>query len=116
MKQLQSIFTKNMNKCLVTSAMIGVERHHIFGGPDRAKSEKYNFIVPLHNTVHPNGANCQDKNWTELDHWLRRKCQEYYIEVAHFGTRADWYREFGRFYDDRADENIGINRTFEWRL
>ena len=35
MKQLWSIFTTNMDRCLITSAMTGIERHHVFGGADR---------------------------------------------------------------------------------
>lgn len=54
MKELWSIFTDNMNKCIVTSAQIG--------------------------------------------------------------TREDWYNEFGRFYDDRTNENVWLNGKFEWRL
>ena len=114
-KRLWSIFG-DTDKCLVTHAMTGLERHHIFGGANRKRSEKYGFIVALHKSVHPNGAFRTDKNWLELDHWLKRKCQEYYIEVAQIGDRAAWYREFGRFWDDRCDENVYLNKTFEWRL
>ena len=38
MKKLWSIFTDDMNKCIVTSAMTSIERHHVFGGADRKKS------------------------------------------------------------------------------
>ena len=116
MKKLNSIFTDNMDRCFLTGMMVNIERHHIFGGADRNRSEKYGFIVPLHQSVHPNGAFRTDTNWKELDHWLKRKCQEYYIEVAHIGTRGDWYSEFGRFYDDRCDEKTWINKEFEWKV
>lgn len=116
MKKLWSIFTDDMNKCIVTSAMTSIERHHVFCGADRKKSEKYGFVVPLHSSVHPNGAYRTDDNWKELDHWLKRKCQEYFIEVAQIGDRDAWYREFGRFYDDRCDEKVWLNGKFEWRL
>lgn len=116
MAELKSVFTDNLNKCLVTGVEREIERHHIFGGADRNKSTKYGFIVPLHRSVHPNGAFRTDANWLELDHWLKRKCQEYYIEVAHIGSREDWYNEFGRFYDDRCDEKVWLNGQFEWRL
>ena len=80
-------------------------------------SEKYGFIVVLHSSCHPNGASNRDPNWVDLDHWLKRKCQEYYIEIAKIGDRNDWLREFGRFWDDRADENVWLNREpFEWDL
>ena len=34
-KRLWSIFTDDMDKCIITHAMTGIERHHIFGGTDR---------------------------------------------------------------------------------
>ena len=115
-KELKSIFTDKMSKCLVTGLERNVEIHHIFSGTDRKKSERFNFCVPLHRSVHPNGAFRTDENWTELDHWLKRKCQEYYVEVAQIGTKDDWFREFGRFYDDRADERVWLNEGFEWKV
>ena len=117
-KKLWSIFTDDMDKCIVTRAMNNIERHHIFEGMQglKTKSEEYGFIVPLHCSVHPNGAYRTDPNWLELDHWLKRKCQEYFIEVAHHGTREDWYDIFGKFYDDRSDEKVWLNGKFKWNL
>lgn len=117
-KKLHSIFSDE-ERCIVTGATTNLEHHHIFGGRMGLKplSEKYGFIAVLHCSVHPNGAMNRDKNWVELDHWLKRKCQEYYIEVAQIGSKEDWYREFGRFYDDRTDENVWLNREpFEWDI
>ena len=117
MKNLHSIFTDNMGRCLVTGMETDVEIHHIFSGTDRPKSELFNFCVPLHASVHPNGSRLDiNTPWVDLDHWLKRKCQEYFIEVAQIGNRDDWYRLFGRFYDDRADEKVWLNGQFEWRL
>ena len=98
-KELWSIFTDDMNTCIITGRTDHVERHHIFGGRLglKTKSEAYGFIVPLHESVHPNGVMCSTDDWKELDHKLKRACQEYYEE--NYGTRDDWYREFGRFYD-----------------
>lgn len=115
-KKLKSIFTDNMDKCFVTGIETGIERHHIFSGTDRSRSEKYNFICPLHYSVHPNGTSNRDSNWVDLDHWLKRMCQEWYVEVAHIGTKADWYNEFGRFYDDRTDEKVWFNGRWFWDL
>lgn len=108
MKILKSIFTDDMSKCIVTGMQTEIEIHHVFGGADRKRSEKYDFCVPLHRSVHPNGAFRTDKNWMDLDHWLKRKCQEYYEE--NIGTREQWYSEFGRFWDDRTDENVWMNK------
>ena len=118
MKKLWSIFTDNKDRCIVTSAMTSIERHHIFEGLQGFKklSEDLGFVVPLHSSVHPNGAYRTDENWRELDHWLKRKCQEYFIEVAHHGSRDDWYSLFGKFYDDRADEKVWLNGRFKWNL
>ena len=118
MKKVWSIFTDDLRKCIVTGMETGIELHHVFGGRMglRDKSTEMGFVAPLYFKVHPNGAYCADKNWQELDHWLKRKCQEYYIEVAHIGSREDWYREFGRFYDDRCDEKVWLNGRWEWKL
>lgn len=104
MKKLWSIFTDNMDRCYVTGIAHDIERHHVFEGLQGFKnlSEKYGFIVPLHRSLHPNGAFCTDENWMKLDHELKRKCQEYYLE--HYGSRQDWYREFGRYYDFDYEE------------
>lgn len=117
-KKLWSIFTNNMDKCIVTGMTTNIERHHIFEGLQgfKSTSEKLGYVVPLHSSVHPNGAYRTDPNWKDLDHWLKRKCQEHFIEVAHNGTRDDWYQIFGRFYDDRCDENVWLNGRFEWDL
>ena len=68
----------------------------------RGKSEKYGFVIPLHESCHVNGVNCSVDNWKELDHQFKRACQEYYME--NYGTREDWYRAFGRFYDYEIED------------
>ena len=117
MKNLHSIFTDDMSKCIITGRTDNIDIHHIFSGTDRPKSELFNFCVPLHASVHPNGARL-DMNtpWVDLDHWLKRKCQEYFIEVAMLGDRQDWYRLFGRYWDDRCNEKVWLNGQFEWKL
>ena len=116
MKKLNSIFTDNLDKCLITGVETNIERHHVFEGLQGHKklSEKYGFIVPLHRSLHPNGAYNRDKNWVDLDHWLKRMCQEWYTEVAQIGTKGDWYEEFGKYYDDRCNENVYLNGKWMW--
>lgn len=97
MKKLFSIFTDDMDKCIVTGRTDHIERHHVFGAFNRNRSEKYGFIAPLHASVHPNGAFCTAENWKELDGWMKAYCQEYFLK--NIGNREEWYNEFGRFYD-----------------
>lgn len=117
MNKLTSIFTDNLEKCIVTGMQTGLEIHHVFGGRMglRKRSTELGFVVPLHYSVHPNGAYRTDSNWMELDHWLKRKCQEYYIEIEGH-TRQEWYDIFGKFYDDRCDERVWLNGKFEWKI
>lgn len=97
MKKLWSIFTDDMDRCIITGRTDHIERHHIFGGANRKRSEKYGFIAPLTAEMHPNGVIGQSRDLQAVDGKLKRLCQEYYFE--HIGNREDWYREFGRFYD-----------------
>ena len=115
-KKLWSIFG-DMDKCFVTGQTTDLERHHIFGGRMglRKKSEEMGFVVCLAAHIHPNGARNDDKNWVDLDHWFKRKCQEYFVDVQGH-TRQEFYDIFGRFYDDRCDEKTFLNETFQWDL
>ena len=117
MAKLTSIFTDDLGKCIVTGMETGIEVHHVFGGRMglRKRSSELGFVAPLHFSVHPNGAYCADRNWMELDHWLKRKCQEYFIEIQGH-TRQEWYDIFGRFYDERCNERVWLNGKFEWKL
>ena len=83
---------------------------HVFEGRQGFKdlSEWYNFLCPLHASIHHGVFMERGANWRDLDHYLKRKCQEYYLE--NYGTREDWYREFGKFYDDRTDERCWRNK------
>lgn len=96
-KRLWSIFTDDLNKCIITGRTDHIERHHVFGSFNRKRSEKYGFIVPLHAEIHPNGAFCTAENWKEVDFWMKAECQAYYLK--HYGDRDSWYAEFGRFYE-----------------
>ena len=117
-KKLWSIFTGNeMDRCFITGRYDNIERHHIFEGRQgfKKKSEELGFVVPLHRSIHPNSAFCTDKNWVDLQHWLCRKCQEYFIEIQGH-SRQEWYDIFGKFFDDRSNEKTFLNETFQWDL
>lgn len=92
------MLTDDMDRCFITRRSDHIERHHIFGGALRNKSEKYGFVVPLTAEIHPNGAffNSQKYDRREVDEVLKMACQMYYEE--HIGTREEFLQEFGRNY------------------
>lgn len=92
MKKLTSVFTDNMDCCIFTGSYI-VERHHIFGGANRKRSEKYGFVVPLRPDLHPNGV-CFDRRNGDIDKELKKMAQTYY--ESNIGTREQFRKEFGR--------------------
>lgn len=94
MKRLWSVFTDDMDHCYFTG-YAPVERHHIFGGNNRRKCEKYGFVVPLRPDLHPNGVHA-GKEAQHIDILLKTMAQQYYEE--HYGNRHDFRREFGKSY------------------
>ena len=95
MKRLKSIFTDDMDHCIFTGSDV-VERHHVFGGFNRVRSEKYGFIAPLRPDLHPNGVFANPDRKDEIDEHLKRACQEWYEKNV--GTREEFIAEFGRSY------------------
>lgn len=93
-KRLRSVFTKDMDHCFFTG-YAPVERHHIFGGANRKKSEKYGFVVPLRPDLHPNGV-FAGKDAKTVDVRLKEMSQTYWEE--NIGTREEFRQEFGRNY------------------
>lgn len=94
-KRLTSVFTDDMDCCIFTGSY-DVERHHIYGGSNRKFSEEYGFVVPLRYDLHPNGARVNPKYGQKVDAKLKRMGQEYF--EAHYGSREDFIRLFGRSY------------------
>lgn len=93
-KQLWSVFTDDMDHCYYTGSPY-VERHHIFASYNRNRSEKYGFVIPLREDLHPNGANASQSGRL-LDTQLKQMAQAYYEE--HYGTREDFIKEFNKSY------------------
>lgn len=92
-KKLTSVFTDNMDECIFTGSH-EVERHHIFGGAYRMKSEQYGFVVPLRPDLHPNGAQVNQKYSGEIDRYLKNLAQSYFEK--NYGSRADFIQIFGK--------------------
>lgn len=95
MKRLQSVFTEDMDVCIFTGSS-EVERHHIFGGAYRKKSEAYGFVVPLRPDLHPNGAAANPKHSSEIDEYLKQMAQRYFED--HYGNRQAFIDIFGKSY------------------
>lgn len=93
-KRLTSVLTDDMDHCMFTGSN-QVERHHVYGGCYKKKSEARGFTAPLRPDLHPNGvfAGPQAK---DVDMRLKTMCQEYY--EAHYGTRKEFIEEFGKSY------------------
>ena len=90
------MLTNDMDQCMFAGSKV-VERHHVFGGADRSKSEKYDFIVPLRPDLHPNGVHfIRTEENLKIDKILKQRCQEYFEENC--GTREEFIQEFGRNY------------------
>ena len=94
MARLWSVFTSDMDTCYF-SGSTAVERHHIFGGPFRKKSEIYGFVIPLRPDLHPNGVHYDPRNlYGVTDLKLKQMAQTYYEDKC--GTRSEFRRLFGK--------------------
>ena len=79
-----------------------LDKHHIFGGANRGKSEKYGLTVYLcHGSCHLFGEraahNCRE-TMDELHRYGQRKAMEEQV-----WSREDFVREFGRNFLDDED-------------
>ena len=97
MKRLHSIFTDDLDTCIISGYSGRVELHHVYAGARKALSEKYGFIAPLRPDLHPNCAHC---TWSpeiaELDKNLKQVCQIWY--ERNIGSREEFIKEFGKGY------------------
>lgn len=94
-KRLESVFTDDMDSCIFTGSTI-VERHHIFGGSNRTKSEGFGFVVPLRPDLHPNGVRADPRYRKAIDEYLKKMAQEYF--ESHIATREHFIKLFGKSY------------------
>lgn len=93
-KRLKSVFTDDMDHCYYTGTPY-VHRHHIFYGPLRSKSEKYDYVIPLAYWLHENETESVHMNPNHgLDLELKQMAQKHFEE--HYGSREDFLMEFGK--------------------
>ena len=95
----RSAFTDNIDRCFGCGAR-ATDMHHIFNGPDRKKSDKYNFLIPLcrecHRKAHEGDPAEDPTNRFILRDVLQMMGQHYY--EMHHGTRDDFRKEFRKSY------------------
>lgn len=74
-----------------------MDKHHIYGGAYRSKSERYGLVVDLcHESCHIFGRNAVHHN-AQTMRSLRRWGQEKAMRENNW-TTADFIREFGKDY------------------
>lgn len=100
-----SIFTSDMHTCYITGATQNVDPHHIFGGSNKAVSEKYGFMLPLRSDWH-RGTKYSIHEDRNLSVMYRMRCQEYYINILG-KSWAEWKQEFGKWW---CEEDLKVVR------
>ena len=83
-------------RCFLCGSQNNIERHHVFGGANRGKSERYGLVVDLchaHHNEPPLGAHHN----RETDLYLKRLFQQKAMNEQGW-TEADFIRAFGRNY------------------
>jgi hypothetical protein len=83
-------------ECYLCGRYAPLERHHVFNGPFRAKSEKYGAVVDLCHFCHnepPDGVHFDQ----EADTWLKSRFQKKLMEL-HEWTKEEFIEQFGRSY------------------
>lgn len=82
--------------CCLCGKTRNIEHHHVFGGPFRAKSEKYHCVIPLcheHHNEPPGGVHFN----RALADRLKAETQAKLMQEQGWST-ADFIREFGKNY------------------
>lgn len=97
---MESIIQKDKTHCFICGMNTNLEPldcHHVFGGANRKKSEKYGLKVYIHHSrCHIFGENSVHKN-AQVDHAVKRVMQK--KAMAHYGWRVDEFiKIFGKNY------------------
>lgn len=97
------VLEKKCFLCGRNGAQDPLERHHIFGGAYRKKSDKYGLVVDLcGDRCHEFGRKAVHKNASVMRQ-LRRYGQLKAMREQGW-TEADFIREFGKSYLEENDE------------
>lgn len=85
-----------MNRCFLCGRYTNTEKHHIFGGALRGKSDKYGLTVELCHSCHnepPRGAHHNKETMQKLHEYGQIKAME-----DNGWSVADFQREFYKNY------------------
>ena len=78
---MKSIIQRNDTRCFICHSRSMLEWHHIFGGANRSKSEKYGLKVRLCHNCHnepPRGVHQNKERRQGLQAFAQKKAMEYY--------------------------------------
>ena len=84
---------QDTKECYFTGSQCGLDRHHVYGGPNRKNSEKYGCWVYLKHNIHMD-LHERDKR---MDLRLKQDCQRAFEKIY---DRETFMRIFGRNYLD----------------
>lgn len=90
-----------MRYCALCGSTNWIERHHIFGGALRKKSEKYGLVVDLCHSCHnesPNGVHHNAKQMLKLHRYGQLKAMQ-----ENNWSIEDFRKEFRKNYLDTED-------------
>lgn len=90
-----------MRYCVLCGSTKWIERHHIFGGALRKKSEKYGLVVDLCHSCHnepPNGVHHNAKQMLKLHRYGQLKAMQ-----ENNWSIEDFRKEFRKNYLDTED-------------
>lgn len=102
----KSIIQKDNERCYLCGRYAcgdPLDKHHVFGGASRSKSEHYGLTVYLHHfCCHIFGESAVHKN-SEVDHSLKEEVQK--LAMEHYGWTVDDFRAvFGKNYIQEETE------------
>ena len=86
----------NEKVCCVCGTIFNLHKHHIYGGANRSKSEKYGcwcYLCATHHNMSDQGVHFN----RDTDLKLKQYCEEQWLK-KYDKTTDDFIREFGRNY------------------
>ena len=98
----RSIMQDNWDECYLChrnriADPCGLVEHHVFGGSNRKKSEKYGLKIHICGlNCHREGENSVHKN-KRINNMIKAAAQKAFVEKV--GTREEFYQIFGKYYD-----------------